>query len=300
MKTTKILKSFAAITVPTVTCLTLGELVLNTGKTVQGSHSVITPELSFPEETLQELLPRITLGSQEVSLEPISKKSTKFSYLDTYDSIIDSTLSYFEDIHGFAPDRNLVRAIIAVESGSPRDRKGAFFYDPMQIANRGDHALEVLARGKEFTHLIGDFSDLNGKNHTPWRQGQWDYSNSNMDAEASILGGVGWLLHKAAKYDKRSEETGHEMKEYTIRQGDSYFNLALKLNTTIDTLKKYNPGVDPKKLGVGQTINFKEAREEMCISGWKDWGTATKNVNGGGNPTYLPEVLAVKRELDRT
>uniref|UniRef100_A0A7C2E328 LysM peptidoglycan-binding domain-containing protein n=1 Tax=Ammonifex degensii TaxID=42838 RepID=A0A7C2E328_9THEO len=41
---------------------------------------------------------------------------------------------------------------------------------------------------------------------------------------------------------------------YTIRAGDTFFNLAQRFGTTVEALIAANPGVDPNRLQVGQVI----------------------------------------------
>lgn len=41
---------------------------------------------------------------------------------------------------------------------------------------------------------------------------------------------------------------------YTIRSGDTLFNLANRFNTTVDAILRVNPGLDPNNLRVGQVI----------------------------------------------
>ena len=109
-------------------------------------------------------LPRILTAA------PQTKQAPTISNI--YNPIIDEALNYFESMHGVSPGRDLVKAMIAVESGATRD---AFRHDPMQIANQGDFALDVLINRRENTNLIGDFSRLKGKTKTPWRNKNWDY-----------------------------------------------------------------------------------------------------------------------------
>jgi hypothetical protein len=236
----------------------------------------------------------IPKGLEALADEP--KTLDEFSYLDTYDPIIDHTLKYFKGIHKRTPEKNLIKAIIALESGSPQHRKTAFVYDPMQIANEGDGTLEILTQGKENVNLIGDFSMLDGKNSTPWINGRRDYSNSNMEAQSSILGGIGWLIQKATS--TRIVEEG-ELQEYEIKNGDSYSTIAKNLGTTTSTLLTYNKGVDPRKLQIGQIVKFKQARVEAFIPEDTNWNDAAERYNGGGNPNYLSEVSEVKEALDK-
>lgn len=225
-------------------------------------------------------------------------EENKFDYLAVYDSEIESVISQFSNVHNDqVPERNLVKAMIAVETGSPAHRQTAFLYDPMQIANEGDFALDVLANGKENTHLVGDFSSLKGKTKTPRKNGEWDYSNSNMTSSDSIRGGVGWLIHKRAIYGNRTAED-EELHEYKIAKGDNYSKIAGKLGTTVESLTKNNPSLDPKKLRIGQKIKYKKSTSSFEIIGWRSWDEAVERYNGGGNKNYLAEVLAVKAQLD--
>lgn len=41
---------------------------------------------------------------------------------------------------------------------------------------------------------------------------------------------------------------------YVIRSGDTYYNLAIRYNTTVDAIIRANPGVDPNRLFIGQVI----------------------------------------------
>lgn len=41
---------------------------------------------------------------------------------------------------------------------------------------------------------------------------------------------------------------------YTVKAGDTFYNLASRYNTTVDAIMKANPGVDPNRLQIGQTI----------------------------------------------
>ncbi len=221
----------------------------------------------------------------------------KFSYLKVYEEIINKSVSEFNKKHKIALDPNVIKAMITVESGSKKDRKGAFKYDPMQIANQGDYALETLANSKEYTYLIGDFSRLKGKKKTTWKKEKkcWNYSNSNITAEDSIYGGIGWLLYKAAIYDERIAEEG-DIRDYVVKKGDSLWEIADNKKTTVETIKKYS-GLIKDSIIRGQKLRFRKARKEIYIEGWKSWGEAVKGYNGEGNPDYLKEVSQNYKQL---
>lgn len=41
---------------------------------------------------------------------------------------------------------------------------------------------------------------------------------------------------------------------YTIRAGDTFFNLAIRFNTTVEAISRANPNVNPNNLRIGQII----------------------------------------------
>lgn len=41
---------------------------------------------------------------------------------------------------------------------------------------------------------------------------------------------------------------------YTIRPGDTLYNVAQRYNTTVDAIMRVNPGINPFNLLVGQVI----------------------------------------------
>lgn len=48
---------------------------------------------------------------------------------------------------------------------------------------------------------------------------------------------------------------------YTIRQGDTLYNLARTYNTTVEEIMRVNPGIDPNNLQIGQVICIPEKRK---------------------------------------
>jgi len=108
-----------------------------------------------------------------------------------------------------ALDPMRVKAMIMLESGSPKHRNTAYRYDPMQIANQGDYALAMFRDGQvEGKHewLIDRLredsnlriaQELANIRNTPRDTGVWDYDAvpkpNRINAELSIKYGILWL-----------------------------------------------------------------------------------------------------------
>ncbi len=50
------------------------------------------------------------------------------------------------------------------------------------------------------------------------------------------------------------DECPANARPYTIRSGDTFFSIARRFNTTVNALRRLNPGVDPNNLQIGQVI----------------------------------------------
>ena len=142
-----------------------------------------------------------------------------FEHVDAYDGLIQKLTEYwnakFKDLPGYEPlDPNLVKSIIISETGSLAD-KDTFKYDPMQIANKGDFALDELQSGTRLNRLVKDekyFEKYKKIMHTPRNRGKWDYqavpAERRINAELSIEGGILFLYYKFFKYNNKGEVVG--------------------------------------------------------------------------------------------
>ena len=175
--------------------------------------------------------------------------------VNKYSADIKSALNYYHDRLGISIPENWIKAMILVESGGHGQ---AFRRDPMQIANKGDFALSVLAQGGEYAKLIGNFSFLEGKRHTPFRHGHWDYSHSNMTGYDSIRGGIGWLIDKMI-ISATPAHRGPELERvYNVRRGDTLSGIAKIAHTPLSLLRRENHIKNPNMIYPGEKIIYYE------------------------------------------
>jgi N-acetylmuramoyl-L-alanine amidase len=188
-----------------------------------------------------------------------------------YDKIIEQKTREFSQRLGYKLDSDLVRAVLFRES--PKGET----VDPMQVDDNGvSHAYRALKNRKEHTELLGDFSKLD-----------------NTKLEDNIEAGIAWLFHKAAVYDERVVEDDKEF-TYVVQKGDtSYHKIAKRIGTTVDTIKRLNPNVNPNKMDIGKTeLKVKYSRKEWYIKDWKNWEDAVGRYGPQGKPDYADEVMA--------
>ena len=120
------------------------------------------------------------------------------SPISMYNACIKRTLSYFGNRLGVSISERVIEGMIDVESMRVRKENDAFYNDPLQVANRGDFALSVLANGGPHVRLIGNFSFLKNVRHVGFGQHGPIYRHSNITPQESIIAGIGWLYYKMA------------------------------------------------------------------------------------------------------
>ena len=218
-----------------------------------------------------------------------------------YDApIIELTSKYnalFKDKPGYRPlNPLLAKSMIIQESGGTPE---AFSHDPMQIANKGDFALTELQQPDIYRRL--GIEDLSAKyrafTHTPRTRGRWDYSGDrSMRARESIEGGILFLLRKAFLYDERTLTSG-DIYDHVITEGETFAAIAEQEASTIGTLRRLNPGVNPKKLRIDSSIHVQKAEIRPVITGTRSWRDAVILYNGGGTPGYTKKVFNRLRDV---
>jgi LysM repeat protein len=74
-------------------------------------------------------------------------------------------------------------------------------------------------------------------------------------------------------------------KEYTVVSGDSFGRIAARNKTTVNALRKANPGVDPLKIRPGQKINLPAPTQTTESTTLNNAGTTANNPPAGNTGT---------------
>jgi len=231
---------------------------------------------------------------------PISQKwkdtvnsAIKDARWDEYDSVLQNEITAyngrFKGKNGFvSPGLNLFKALLWTESGGPDN--AAWKKRVLQIGNKGDPAYDVLKKGAEGSHLI-----MSKSLATDIKTGRIDDPKVNMRA------GLAYLYTRMAKFDVKSVPSKTDTKPYTYKVvgGDTYVKIAKKVGTTIDVLKKSNPGVDPTRIKLGQILKYQKASMQMVITGWRNFNAdmVADRYNGGGDPYYAAKLKYILKEV---
>lgn len=183
-------------------------------------------------------------------------------------------------------DWKLFKAVLWVESGGPKN--AAWKGRAMQIGNPGDKGLDVVKNGKEAAPLI-----MSDKLKT-------DIKGNIEDPKLNIRAGIAYALTRLAQSDEQSVDDAKDPKvyEHTIASGENFDVVAKKVGSTVESIKKQNPGVVPTALKVGQKIKYKKAKRQRVLTGWTAATTASlaSKYNGNGDPDYqakLDYVLSI-------
>ena len=194
---------------------------------------------------------------------------------------------------GYFPlDWRIIKAMVWTESGGPNNP--AWHNNPMQIGNNGDPGLAALLSGKEGGDLIMPAEIKRTLTTTSVRS----------SAQMNIIAGTAYLLMRLARFDIATipDNTGHKLYEVVIKPGDSLDRVARASGSTVDTLKKLNPGAFVLK--PGQTLKCQKAAMQKIIVGWNMVTASTIATRYNvGDPAYAKKLnycLAVMRKRATT
>jgi hypothetical protein len=194
---------------------------------------------------------------------------------------------------GYFPlDWRMIKAMVWTESGGPNNP--AWRNNPMQIGNSGDPGLAALLSGKEGGDLIMPAEIKRTLTTTSVRS----------SAQMNIFAGIAYLLMRTARFGIATvpDDKDHKVYEVIVRTGDSFDKIARTNGSTVDTLKKLNPGVFALK--PGQTLKYQKADIQKIIVGWDMVTTSTIATRYNvGDPAYAKKMnycLAVMRKRGAT
>ncbi len=234
---------------------------------------------------------KIQPKTEQISLEEeLSKR-----YHD-HDKIIleemDLVNKACKDIKGYKPfsitDAKLFRAMIMVEGYNY-----AWNYDPAQVSNSGDGALDDLKFRSGILDLVDDsyFQAFKDVKHAQKDDATWNYTNTGINPRLSIRAGWFNLTYEGHRVNK-TFNFGEE-KQHEIKSKDSLWKLANKYKLLIpnaeepfkDAMKlfrQWNPDIDfNKPLNIGDVINYRTGSIEASVLR-KDTKQMFEAHNGGG------------------
>lgn len=181
---------------------------------------------------------------------------------------------------GYVPlDWQLIKAMLWVETGAENKQ---WTSKPMQIGVPGDPGLASLLSGKEGGELI----------LPPAWKGRLSATSATSIPSHNIHAGMGYLLMRMAIFEYRGVPAADtKVYEVAAKPADSLAKIAKSRGTTVESLKRLNPGAGDM-LRLGQTLNYQKASIERLITGWRTISTNTiaQRYNGGGDPNYAKKL----------
>jgi LysM repeat protein len=182
----------------------------------------------------------------------------------------------------------LIKAMVWTESGGPNNR--AWRDKPIQIGNPGDPGLAALFSANEGGNLI----------IPPELKNKLTITSAKSSPQVNIAAGIAYLLMRLAKYDVGNvlDERDKKIYEIVVKPGDTFDKIARANGTTIDTLKKSNPGT--ASLRPGQKLKYQKACTQKIIVRWE--AASSSNIARRyniGDPDYAKKLeycLSVMRK----
>ncbi|QPF71993.1 LysM peptidoglycan-binding domain-containing protein [Roseateles sp. DAIF2] len=195
-------------------------------------------------------------------------------------------------VEGYVPlDWLIVKSMLWVESGAG---SAEWNRRVMQIGVEGDPGLSSLLSGKEGGELVLPAALKN----------RLTAGSVRTQPVENIRAGIGYLLMKLARYDHR-ELMSQDAQVYsvTVKPGDSLDKIARAHGTTVETLKRLNPGA--AVLRPEQVLKYQKVAIKKMIVGWRPLNSTTIATlyNGGGDPNYarkLDFTLDLVRKIGAT
>ncbi len=180
---------------------------------------------------------------------------------------------------GYLPlDWLTIKGMIWVESGAAHSEWNRRV---MQIGVEGDPGLASLLSGSEGGELI----------MPPNLKSRLTVGSVRTIPADNIRAGIGFLLMRHARFEFRNTPSA-DRQTYTVpvKPGDSLDKIARNNGTTVETLKRLNPGA--AVLRPGQTLSYEKASIQKTIAGWKPMNSISiaDLYNGGGDATYARKL----------
>lgn len=151
---------------------------------------------------------------------------------------------------GVDPDRLMIGQVICVPAGDPVP-------DPsptcptLRSGSRGPEVIRLQQLLLDFGFNPGPADGIFGPRT---RTAVTEFQREVNIAVDGIVGPRTWIALGVNCDDRPPGTCPVGTRSYTIRSGDTFYNLAIRYNTTVDAIKRANPTADPNRLRIGQRI----------------------------------------------
>lgn len=158
----------------------------------------------------------------------------------------------------------------------------------MQIGNPGDPGYDALVKREGAAEII--VSDGLER----------QLPRALSDPETNVRAGIAYLTVRLAESDLRTvvDPIDGKLYEYVIERGDTFFAIARKVGTTIDTLQRLNPVA--ATLRPGQRVKYQKAAIKRMITGWRAATLANVALRyNAGDPSYAEKLTYALSVMER-
>ncbi|EOF5434526.1 hypothetical protein ACK1MO_004261 [Salmonella enterica] len=223
----------------------------------------------------------------------------KKEYWNKYDTFILQSMSEMNNYLSRYPayvrlDWLWIKAMLWTE-GDADGHKNEWEHRPLRIGVPGDKGgPAVIAKSEAVGLIIPPGSAWQG------------ITSSNMvsDPHMNIRAAIIYLMNRLSKSDIVSVDDPKDKTDYTVKISSVEHHGTLdaiakdeeRIGTTMDILKRENPGLDPRKIHSGEEIRYRKGSMKRVITGWLFPVTAqiiAEKYNGGGDSMYAEKLSYV-------
>ncbi len=153
---------------------------------------------------------------------------------------------------GVDPDRLFIGQVICIPSSSPTPPPPSHSCPVLRMGSRGAAVVDLQHRLLNMGFNPGPIDGIFGQRT---QSAVISFQRSKNLVPDGVVGIATWTaLGVNCGTTPPPTRCPAGTSPYTVRAGDTFFNLAQRFNTTVDAIMRANPGVDPNRLQIGQII----------------------------------------------